>query len=64
MLSINKQNITQGQIKVELKELEAELLKATRELLDLENRYRTEKMEILARTEAYEARLSMLKSML
>jgi hypothetical protein len=64
MLSINKQNITPGQIKVELKELEAELLKATRELLDLENRYRTEKMEILARTEAYEARLSMLKSML
>ena len=64
MLSINKQNITPGQIKVELKELEAELLKATRELLDLENRYRTEKMEILARIEAYEARLSMLKSML
>ncbi len=64
MLSINKQNITPGQIKVELKELEAVLLKATRELLDLENRYRTEKMEILARIEAYEARLSMLKSML
>ena len=64
MLSINKQKLTPGQIKVELKELEAELLKATRDLLNIENRYRLEKMETLAKIEAYEARLSMLKSML
>jgi hypothetical protein len=64
MLSINLQNLTPGQIKSELKELEVELLKATRELLNLENRYRSEKMELLAKIEAYEARHNMFKSML
>jgi len=48
----------------ELKKLEAELLKATRELLNLEDRYRSDKMELLAMIEAYEAKLSMLKSMI
>ena len=61
MLSINLQNLTPGQIKSELKELEVELLKATRELLNLENRYRSEKMEMLAKIEAYEARHNMFK---
>ena len=64
MLSINLQKLTPGQIKSELKELEVELLKATRQLLDLENRYRSEKMELLAKIEAYEARQNMFKSML
>ena len=64
MLSINKQKLTPGQIKSEIKDLEEELLKVTRELLNLENRYRSEKMETLAKIEAYEARLNMLKSML
>ena len=45
MLSINLQKLTPVQIKSKLKELEVELLKATQELLDLENRYRSEKME-------------------
>ncbi len=64
MLSINKKNLTPGQIRLELKDLEDELLKVTRELLNLENRYRSEKMETLAKIEAYEARLNMLKSLL
>jgi hypothetical protein len=37
---------------------------ATRELLDLEDRYRSEKIKLLARIEAYEAKLTMLKSMI
>jgi hypothetical protein len=64
MLSIKKQNLNTNQIKAELKKLETELLKATRELLDLEDRYRSAKMELLARIEAYEAKLTMLKSMI
>ena len=40
MLSIKKQNWTPNQIKTELKDLEAELLKATRELIYLESRFR------------------------
>ena len=63
MLSIKKQNLDAWQIKKELKKLEQELLKATRELLDLEDRYRSEKMELLAKIEAYEAKLNMLKLM-
>ena len=63
MLSIKKQNLNPGQIQNELKNLEKELLKATRELLNLEDRYRSEKMELLAKIEAYEAKLNMLKSM-
>jgi len=63
MLSIKKQNLNPGQIQNELKNLEKELLKATRELLKLEDRYRSEKMELLAKIEAYEAKLNMLKSM-
>jgi hypothetical protein len=64
MLSINKQNWTTNQIKTEIDDLEAELLKATRELMDLENRHRSEKMEMLAKIETYEARLNLFKSML
>jgi hypothetical protein len=64
MLSIKKQNWTTNQIKTEINDLEAELLKATRELMDLENRYRSEKMEMLAKIETYEARLNLFKSML
>ena len=64
MLSIKRQNWTTGQIKAELKDLEAELLKATRELIYLENRYRSKKMEALAKIEALEARLNLFKSML
>ena len=64
MLSIKSQNWTTDQIKTELKDLEAELLKATRELIYLENRYRSEKMEALAKIEALEARMSLFKSML
>ena len=64
MLSIKKQNWTPNQIKTELKDLEAELLKATRELIYLESRYRSEKMETLAKIEALEARLNLFKSML
>ena len=64
MLSIKKQNLNTNQIKAELKKLETELLKATRELLDLEDRYRSDKMELLAGIEAYEAKLTMLKSMI
>ena len=63
MLSIKKQNLNAWQINKELKKLETELLKATRQLLDLEDRYRSEKMELLAKIEAYEAKLKMLKSM-
>ncbi len=64
MLSIKKQNWTTNQIKTEINDLEAELLKAVRELMDLENRYRSEKMEMLAKIETYEARLNLFKSML
>ena len=64
MLSIKSQNWTTDQIKVELKDLEAELLKATRDLIYLESRYRSKKMEALARIEALEAKLIMFKSML
>jgi hypothetical protein len=64
MLSIKKQNWTTNQIKTEINDLEAELLKAARELMDLENRYRSEKMEMLAKIETYEARLNLFKSML
>ena len=61
---IKKQNLNTSQIKAELKNLETELLKATRELLEVEDRYRSEKMELLAKIEAYEAKLNMLKSMI
>jgi hypothetical protein len=64
MLSIKKQNLNPGQIQKKLKRLEKELLKATRALLELEDRYRSEKMELLAKIEAFEAKLSMLKSMI
>jgi hypothetical protein len=64
MLTIEKQNWTAHQIKKELKNLEAELLKTMRELLNLENRYRSEKMEALAKIEALEARLNLFKSKL
>ncbi len=64
MLSIKNQKWTAHQIKAELKDLEAELLKATRELIYLENRYRSKKMEALAKIEALEARLDLFKSML
>ena len=64
MLSIKNQSWTSNQIKAELSDLEAELLKATRELIYLENRYRSEKMETLAKIEALEARLNLFKSML
>ena len=64
MLSIKSQNWTAKQIRTEINDLEAELLKATRELIHLENRYRYEKMETLAKIEALEARLDFFKSML
>ena len=64
MLSIKSQNWTTGQIKAELKDLEAELLKATRELIYLENRYRSKKMEALARIEALESENATLKRQL
>ena len=64
MLTIQKQNWTTNQIKTELNDLETELLKTTRELLNLENRYRAEKMETLAKIEALEARLNLFTSML
>ena len=64
MLSIKNQNWTGDQIRAEIKDLEAELLKATRELIYLENQYRSQKMETLAKIEALEARLNMFKSML
>jgi hypothetical protein len=64
MLSIKNQKWTAGQVKAEIKDLEAELLKATRELIYLENRYRSEKMETLAKIEALEARLNLFKTML
>lgn len=64
MLSIKNQNWTGDQIRAEIKDLEAELLKATREIIYLENQYRSQKMETLAKIEALEARLNMFKSML
>ena len=62
MLPAKKIHWTNNKIKAEIKDLEAELLKATRELLDLENRYRTDKMELLAKIEALEERLQWFKS--
>ena len=64
MLSIKNQNWSVKQIRAEVNELEAKLLKATRELIKLENLYRSEKMETLAKIEALEARLDLFKSML
>ena len=64
MLAIKNQNWTTGQIRTEIKDLEAELLKTTRELIYLENQYRSQKMETLAKIEALEARLNWFKSML
>jgi hypothetical protein len=62
MLPAKKLHWTNNKIKAEIKDLEAELLKATRELLDLENRYRADKMELLAKIEAHEERLQWFKS--
>ena len=62
MLPAKKTHWTSNKIKAEIKNLEAELLKATRELLDLENRYRADKMELLAKIEAHEERLQWFKS--
>ena len=62
MLPAKKLPWTNNKIKAEIKDLEAELLKATRELLDLENRYRADKMELLAKIEAHEERLQWFKS--
>jgi hypothetical protein len=62
MLPTKKLHWTNNKIETEIKNLEAELLKATRELLDLENRYRADKMELLAKIEAHEERLQWFKS--
>ena len=62
MLPTKKLHWTNNKIEAEIKNLEDELLKATRELLDLENRYRADKMELLAKIEAHEERLQWFKS--
>jgi uncharacterized protein YdaL len=57
-----KSSYSTQELKEEIKNIEAELLKATRELIYLESNYRARKMEALAKIEAYEAKLKWLKS--